>query len=124
VAADGLTVTGKLADHTKSANSGKVTGREPWANLHLLFWLSLFPFATGWMGENHLAAWPTATYGLVLFAAAIAYFILQRAIIAAQGPSSMLRQAIGRDWKGKVSPPLYLLGTALSFVSSWAAIEA
>jgi len=60
----------------------------------------------------------------VLFAAAIAYFILQRAIIAAQGPSSMLRQAIGRDWKGKVSPPLYLLGTALSFVSSWAAIEA
>jgi hypothetical protein len=60
VAADGLTVTGKLADHTKSANSGKVTGREPWANLHLLFWLSLFPFATGWMGENHLAPWPRA----------------------------------------------------------------
>jgi uncharacterized membrane protein len=102
--------------------SSKVTGGVLWANLHLLFWLSLFPFATGWMGENHLAAWPTAAYGLVLFAAAVAYYVLQQTIIAAQGPSSTLRQAIGQDWKGKVSPPLYLLGMALSFVNTWAAV--
>jgi uncharacterized membrane protein len=99
----------------------KVTGGVLWANLHLLFWLSLFPFATGWMGENHFSALPTALYGGVLLAAAVAYFILQQTIIASQGQSSPLRLAVGRDWKGKVSPLLYLLGIGLSFISPWAA---
>src|SRR5512147_2031455 len=76
-----------------------VRGGILWANLHLLFWLSLFPFATGWMGENHLAATPTAAYGVVLLMAAIAYYILQRVIIAAQGRESLLKKAIGSDWK-------------------------
>jgi uncharacterized membrane protein len=92
-----------------------------WANLHLLFWLSLFPFATGWMGENHLAPLPTAAYGVVLFMAAVAYYILQRRIIAHQGPSSLLAKAIGADWKGKISPVLYLVAIGLSFFSTWAA---
>src|SRR6188508_3054764 len=78
-----------------------VTGDILWANLHLLFWLSLFPFTTGWMGENHLAPIPTAVYGFVLLMAAIAYYILQRTIIAQQGRDSLLATAIGRDWKGK-----------------------
>jgi len=99
----------------------RVTGPILWANLHLLFWLSLFPFATGWMGENHFAPFPTAVYGLVLLAAAIAYWLLQRAIIAAQGDSSVLRRAVGRDWKGKLSPVLYLLAIVLTFFASWAA---
>jgi uncharacterized membrane protein len=81
-----------------------------WANLHLLFWLSLFPFATGWMGENHFAAMPSALYGMVLMGAAVAYWILQQTLIAAQGANSQLKAAIGSDWKGKVSPLLYLLG--------------
>src|SRR5256712_9020924 len=79
-----------------------------WANLHLLFWLSLFPFTTAWMGENHLAATPTAIYGFVLLMAAIAYYILQRAIIATEGRKSILPLAIGKDWKGKVFAALYL----------------
>jgi uncharacterized membrane protein len=98
-----------------------VTGAVLWANLHLLFWLSLFPFATGWMGENHFAAVPTALYGGVLLAAAIAYWLLQQAIIAAQGKDSILQHAIGSDWKGKVSPLLYLAGIALTFVAPWIA---
>jgi uncharacterized membrane protein len=98
-----------------------VNGRILWANLHLLFWLSLFPFATGWMGENHLAALPTAAYGVVLFMAAVAYVILQRAIIADQGPNSVLASAIGTDWKGKLSPVLYLVAIGLSFVNVWIA---
>jgi uncharacterized membrane protein len=81
-----------------------------WANLHLLFWLSLFPFATGWMGENHFAPMPSALYGMVLLCAAVAYWILQQTIIATQGPNSQLKAAIGKDWKGKLSPLLYLLG--------------
>jgi len=85
-----------------------VTGGMLWANLHLLFWLSLFPFATGWMGENHFTAVPTALYGLVLLMAGIAYFLLQQTIIRAQGPDSILQKAIGRDWKGKLSPVLYI----------------
>jgi uncharacterized membrane protein len=95
--------------------SMKVTGPILWANLHLLFWLSLFPFVTGWMGENHLAPVPSALYGGVLLLAAIAYWLLQQVIIAAEGPHSLLRKAVGRDWKGKLSPLLYLLaiGTAL-----------
>jgi TMEM175 potassium channel family protein len=94
----------------------RVTGRVLWANLHLLFWLSLFPFVTGWMGENHFAPLPSALYGAVLFAAAVAYWLLQQAIIAAQGPGSVLRAAVGSDWKGKLSPLLYLLGIAVTFL--------
>lgn len=100
---------------------GKVTGGILWANLHLLFWLSLFPFATGWMGENHFSVLPTALYGAVLLVAAIAYFILQQTIIASQGQDSKLRRAVGKDWKGKISPALYLLGIALSFINPWVA---
>jgi uncharacterized membrane protein len=96
-----------------------VTGGILWANLHLLFWLSLFPFTTGWVGENHLASTPTAVYGFVLLMAAIAYYILQRAIIAQQGPDSLLASAIGKDWKGKLSPVLYFIAIPLAYVSSW-----
>ncbi len=99
----------------------KVNGRVLWANLHLLFWLSLFPFATAWMGENHFATLPTAMYGVVLLAAAIAYYILQQAIIAVQGPHSVLQRAVGSDWKGKLSPLLYIAAIALTFFSPWMA---
>ena len=99
----------------------RVSGTVLWANLHLLFWLSLFPFATGWMGENHFAAGPSALYGLVLLMAAIAYYVLQQAIIAAQGPASVLRTAVGGDWKGKLSPLFYLLGIASTFWLPWLA---
>jgi uncharacterized membrane protein len=95
-----------------------VTGAILWANLHLLFWLSLFPFATGWMGQNHFAAAPTALYGCVLLMAAIAYFILQGRIIASQGSHSLLKRAIGSDWKGKVSPMLYVAAIAVTSFSS------
>ena len=98
-----------------------VNGRVLWANLHLLFWLSLTPFVTSWMGENHLAATPTACYGLILLMAAIAYYILQRRIIASQGRDSLLAAAVGRDWKGKLSPILYLIALALSFANAWIA---
>jgi len=93
-----------------------------WANLHLLFWLSLFPFATGWVGENHLAALPTAAYGFVLFMAAIAYSILQNKIIARQGDDSLLAKAVGGDWKGKSSTVLYLAAIPLAFASVWISI--
>ncbi|HQU47988.1 MAG TPA: TMEM175 family protein [Casimicrobiaceae bacterium] len=96
-----------------------VSGSILWANLHLLFWLSLMPFATGWMGENHFAAAPTALYGAVLLMAAIAYWILQQRIIASQGEGSLLRRAIGSDWKGKLSPVLYLAAIAFAFRASW-----
>lgn len=99
----------------------RVTGATLWANLHLLFWLSLVPFATGWMGENHFAAMPTAFYGGVLLAAAIAYYVLQRTLIRAEGPVSRLKAAVGRDLKGKVSPLLYAAAIPLAFVSPWAA---
>ena len=99
----------------------EVSGGILWANLHLLFWLSLFPFTTAWMGENHLAAIPTAVYGFVLLMAAIAYYILQTTIIAKQGRESFLGKAIGDDWKGKLSPVLYLAAIPLAFVSSWIA---
>lgn len=99
----------------------RVTGGILWANLHLLFWLSLFPFVTGWMGENRFAAMPTAFYGGVLLAAAIAYRILQQTIIATQGAHSPLQAAIGGDSKGKLSPLLYALGIALTFLSPWVA---
>src|SRR5437867_12032414 len=99
----------------------EVSGGILWANLYLLFWLSLFPFTTAWMGENHLAAIPTAIYGFVLLMAAIAYYVLERAIIAKQGRESILAVAIGKDWKGKLSPLLYLAAIPLAFVSPWIA---
>jgi uncharacterized membrane protein len=99
----------------------QVSGGILWANLHLLFWLSLFPFTTGWMGENGFASTPTAVYGFVLLMAAIAYLILQRAIIAKGGRDSLLAQAIGRDWKGKISPVFYSAAIPLAFVSRWLA---
>lgn len=99
----------------------RVTGGVLWANLHLLFWLSLFPFVTGWMGENHFGVWPTALYGFVLLAAAVAWVILQAAIIRADGEDSALKTAIGGDWKGKVSPAMYAAGTIASFFAPWAA---
>jgi uncharacterized membrane protein len=95
-----------------------VTGAMLWANLHLLFWLSLFPFTTRWMGENHFTAVPTALYGVVLLMAAFAYLLLQQAIIRAQGPDSILKKAIGSDWKGKLSPVLYIAAILVSFRSS------
>lgn len=100
----------------------RVSGGILWANLHLLFWLSLFPFVTGWMGENHLAALPTALYGAVLLLAAIAYWLLQRAIIADQGADSLLARAVGKDAKGKLSPVLYAVAIPLAFVVTWLAL--
>ena len=97
----------------------QVTGGILWANLHLLFWLSLIPFTTAWMGENHYASAPTALYGFVLLMAAIAYFILQQRIIASQGRDSILRKAVRRDWKGKLSPVIYVVAILLSFQTHW-----
>jgi uncharacterized membrane protein len=98
-----------------------VTGAILWANLHLLFWLSLFPFAAGWMGENHFTAVPTALYGIGLLMAAIAYYLLQQAIIHTQGEGSILKDAIGSDWKGKLSPVLYIVAVIATLLSSWVA---
>jgi uncharacterized membrane protein len=100
---------------------GTMSGGIMWANLHLLFWLSLFPFVTGWMGENHFTAVPSALYGGVLLMAAIAYLILQSLIIKVHGRASKLAQAIGADLKGKLSPVLYTLGIAVSFYRPWIA---
>ena len=102
--------------------ANKVTGTILWTNIHLLFWLSLVPFATAWMGENHFSSAPTAFYGLILFMSAIAYWILQQAIIAAQGADSILRKAIGGDWKGKFSPVFYIVGIVLTFFWHWLAL--
>jgi uncharacterized membrane protein len=95
----------------------RVSGGVLWANLNLLFWLSLFPFTTDWMGENGLAPTPTAVYGVALIMAAIAYYILERTIIAKEGRDSLLAQAVGRDWKAKLSLVLYLAAIPLAFVS-------
>ena len=95
----------------------RVTGAILWANLHLLFWLSLVPFATGWMGKNEFAALPSAAYGVVLLMAAIAYFILQQTIIASQGSDSVLKKAVGGDWKGKISPVFYAMAIPIAFWS-------
>ena len=100
----------------------RVNGGVLWANLHLLFWLSLVPFATGWMGENHFEPVPVAAYGVVLLLAAIAYFILARSILGAEGPDSALGRAIGRDVKGRVSAVLYLIAIPLAFVRHWLAL--
>jgi uncharacterized membrane protein len=98
-----------------------VSGGILWANLHLLFWLSLVPSVTAWMGENHFAATPTALYGSVLLMAAIAYYVLQRAILKKQGSGSMLARALGKDLKGKISPVLYVSAIPLSYISQWIA---
>lgn len=95
----------------------RVTGGILWANFNLLFWLSLIPFATAWMGEHELQPWPTAVYGFVLLACALAWFLMQTVIIRTQGADSPLRQALGPDWKGKLSPVLYLTGMGLAFVA-------
>jgi uncharacterized membrane protein len=100
----------------------RVNGRVLWANLHLLFWLSLVPFVTGWMGENHLVAVPVALYGAVLFMAGLAYYILSRALIALEGKDSALAKAVGKDFKGIASLVFYASAVALSFVNSWLAI--
>jgi TMEM175 potassium channel family protein len=99
----------------------RINGGIMWANLHLLFWLSLFPFVTGWMGENHFTAVPSALYGAVLLLAAVAYYILQSLIVAEQGRDSRLAAAIGRDFKGKLSPILYAFGIVASFFRPWIA---
>jgi len=93
-----------------------------WANLHLLFWLSLIPFATGWMGENHFAPTPTALYGAVLFMAGIAYLVLQQRIIASQGEDSALGKAVARDWKGKVSAGVYAASILIALKFHWIAL--
>lgn len=103
-----------LLQATKSTN-GKIL----WANLHLLFWLSLIPFTTGWMGENHFASLPTAVYGVNLLLAALAYEILQIYIIKHHGKDHILAEAVGKDWKGKVSLILYLLAIPLAFANRW-----
>jgi uncharacterized membrane protein len=97
----------------------RINGGILWANMHLLFWLSLVPFVTGWMGENHFAPLPTAVYGGVMLAASIAYYILQRMIIAEQGPHSKLKAAVGRDVKGKLSPLIYVAAIVSAFVNQW-----
>ncbi|MEQ1574204.1 MAG: TMEM175 family protein [Vicinamibacterales bacterium] len=101
----------------------KVTGPILWANLHLLFWLSLLPFATGWTGENHFAAAPSAVYGVVLLMAAVAYWILQQTIIASQGRGSLLKKAVGGDWKGKLSPAIYVVAIAAAFWAPWISLS-
>ena len=99
----------------------QVDGRVLWANLHLLFWLSLIPFVTAWMGENHFATWPVALYGLDLLLAAVAYFILARALLSLHGRDSVLATALGSDLKGKVSVIIYSVAIPLAFVNSWLA---
>jgi uncharacterized membrane protein len=106
--------------HMLSATKS-VTGGVLWANLHLLFWLSLFPFMTGWMGENHFSPVPTALYGVVLLMAAIAYWVLQQVILLHQGKDSLLARALGRDLKGKISPLLYAAAVCAAFLNQWIA---
>jgi uncharacterized membrane protein len=100
----------------------RITGGALWANLHLLFWLSLFPFTTAWMSEHHFARLPTAVYGVDLLLAAVAYYVLQTVIVREQGPGSTLAAAIGRDRKGKASPLLYITAIPLAFVNRWLAV--
>jgi uncharacterized membrane protein len=99
----------------------QITGAILWANLHLLFWLSLIPFATAWMSENYSASTPTAIYGLDLLMSGTAYYLLQQLIIRSQGPQSLLKRAIGSDWKGRLSPVLYVAGIVVAFWSPKAA---
>lgn len=106
--------------HHMLAAASRISGNVLWANLHLLFWLSLFPFTTAWMGENRYATGPTVAYGVVLLMAATAYWLLQRTLLTVGGADSLLRRAIGSDWKGKTSPAFYLGGVALTFWRPWA----
>ncbi len=99
--------------------TNQINGMILWANMHLLFWLSLIPFVTGWMGENHFAPLPTAVYGGVMLAASVAYYILQKMIIVHQGANSKLKAAVGKDIKGKLSPLIYVMAIALAFVNQW-----
>ncbi|MBV9049825.1 MAG: DUF1211 domain-containing protein [Solirubrobacterales bacterium] len=108
--------------HHMLAAVSRVTGRAMWANLHLLFWLSLIPFSTAWMSEHRFPSVPTAVYGIVLLCAAIAYYILQMTLLRAGGENSLLRTAIGSDVKGKISPLLYCLGIGVSFADQWIAL--
>ena len=100
----------------------RVTGPILWSNLHLLFWLSLIPFATGWMGENNFSAMPSAIYGVILLMAAIAYWMLQLFIIRSQSQNSILRKAVGSDWKGKMSPVLYAIAIGCAFLLPWISV--
>ena len=102
--------------------TSRINGKILWANLHLLFWLSLVPFATGWMGENHFAKLPTAVYGIFLFLAGVAYYALQQIIIADQGPNSKLAAAVGKDAKGMISAVLYAVAVLATLVSEWISI--
>ena len=108
--------------HHMFQTTKRVSGGILWANLHLLFWLSLFPFSTAWIGESHMAPAPIAAYGVVLLMAGVAYLVLQRLIIVQQGPDSLLAAAIGRDWKGRLSAFAYLAAIPLAFVSPWISI--
>ena len=107
--------------HHMLQTSHHVTGPVLWANLHLLFWLSLFPFATAWIGRTHFAPEPTAAYGAVMLMAALSYWLLQRTIIKSQGRDSLLKSAIGADWKGKLSPVLYAAAILAAFRAPWLA---
>lgn len=107
--------------HHMMQTVSKVSGGILWANLHLLFWLSLVPFVTGWVGENSFSKEPLGLYGVVLLMAAIAYLILQTRIIKSQGENSLLAEAVGKDYKGKASPILYILGIVFSWFSPWMA---
>ena len=109
-------------NHHMMLSVESVNGKILWANLHLLFWLSLFPLMTAWMGETTFAETPAAAYGLASLGAAIAYFILQTAIIKEQGPGSILAAALGNDLKGKISPVLYVAGIGFAFVNRWVAV--
>ena len=105
--------------HHMLHTADRINGKILWANLHLLFWLSLVPFVTGWMGENHFASLPTAVYGVVMLLAAVAYTILQKMIVAEQGPDSRLAAAVGSDRKGMLSLVCYVLAISLAFVNQW-----
>jgi uncharacterized membrane protein len=107
--------------HHMLAATKKIDGSVMWANLHLLFWLSLVPFVTAWMGENHFEKTPSAVYGVVMLMSAIAYYVLQSRILRLEGPQSTLALAVGRDKKGKISPVLYTLAIPLAYVSPWIA---
>jgi TMEM175 potassium channel family protein len=108
--------------HHMLQTTERVTGSILWANLHLLFWLSLVPFATGWMGQNHFAAAPVAVYGIILLLSGIAYYLLQRVIIATQGRDSVLKRAIRGNWKGKVTLILFAIAIPLAFLLTWASV--
>ena len=105
--------------HHMLQTADRVNGGILWANMHLLFWLSLIPFTTAWLGETGGAVWPTAVYGFTLLMAAIAYYILQTVLVGEHGTDHVLKQAIGRDWKGKLSPLAYIGGVVFAFTAPW-----